>query len=149
MDRDTETVIEELSSDINQKAYCRLLLQLTAIDPDSISSEAFTANLKEIQSNPYHKILVAKKGDRLVGTITVLIEPKIIHNLSRVAHIEDVIVDETVRGQGIGRLLVERALDLGRIYGCYKVILDCSPHCMAFYSKMGFEHRGEQMAMYF
>lgn len=149
MNTETEIIIEELSTDINHIAYCRLLLQLTSIDPDSISKEAFAANLKEIQSNPYHKILIAKKGELLVGTITILIEPKIIHNLSRVAHIEDVIVDETVRGLGIGRLLVNRALDVGRLYGCYKVILDCSPRCMAFYSKMGFEHKGEQMALYY
>lgn len=58
------------------------------------------------------------------------------------AHIEDVIVDESARGQGIGEALVRALLDLARQMGLPGVSLTCNPRRVAanaLYRKMGFK----------
>ncbi len=55
-------------------------------------------------------------------------------------YIDDICVDENVRGQGAGRALYERILDYAREKGCYNVTLNvwnCNPGAMAFYEKLG------------
>ncbi|GAB4484781.1 MAG: hypothetical protein Fur0016_15690 [Anaerolineales bacterium] len=58
------------------------------------------------------------------------------------AHIEDVIVDESLRGQGIGEGLVNALLDIARQMGLKGVSLTCNPRRVAanqLYKKMGFK----------
>lgn len=55
-------------------------------------------------------------------------------------YIDDICVDETARGQGVGRALYEHILDFARSEGCYNVTLNvwsCNPGAMAFYEKLG------------
>ena len=55
-------------------------------------------------------------------------------------YIDDICVDETVRGQGVGKALYEYILDYARTKGCYNVTLNvwnCNPGAMAFYEKLG------------
>lgn len=129
--------------------YCLLLKQLTSIDPDSFNSEEFRAQLTTILSNPYHKIFIAKDDDKIIGTITLLVEPKIIHNLSYIGHVEDVVIDQAYRSSGIGKYLVAKAVRTANEMGCYKIILDCSANNIEFYKKCGFIEKEKQMALYF
>jgi ribosomal protein S18 acetylase RimI-like enzyme len=58
------------------------------------------------------------------------------------ARIEDVIVDESARGQGIAVALVERALDIARAKGADGVALTSNPRREAankLYQKVGFK----------
>lgn len=81
---------------------------------------------------------------KLVGTATLFIERK----CGGVAgHIEDVVVDESYRGQGIGKQLVERCIKEAKTLGCYKVVLDCSSENQAFYERCGFQENGVCMRM--
>ena len=55
-------------------------------------------------------------------------------------YIDDICVDETARGQGVGRALYDPILDYAREKGCYNVTLNvwnCNPGAMAFYEKLG------------
>ena len=88
--------INELNFDDDSYQYMELLKQLTYIDPSIITNEMFEKQLSIIKNNPFHKIIVAKIDGKIVGSTTVLIEPKFIHNLSSVGHIEDVVVDPTI-----------------------------------------------------
>ena len=65
------------------------------------------------------------------------------------AHIEDVVVDSTVRGKGLGKLIITKLVELAEAAGCYKVVLDCSEANVGFYKKCGFEQKEVQMACYF
>ena len=85
---------------------------------------------------------------KIVGTITVLIEPKFIHDLQNVAHVEDVVVDPLYRGLGIGKLMLNKAKSLANENECYKSILDCSEECVSYYEKNGYKKKGVQMAQY-
>ena len=55
-------------------------------------------------------------------------------------YIDDICVDETARGQGVGRALYEYILAYARKAGAYHVTLNvwsCNPGAMAFYEKLG------------
>ncbi|QTF49228.1 putative glucosamine 6-phosphate N-acetyltransferase [Acanthamoeba polyphaga mimivirus] len=140
--------INELNFDDDSYQYMELLKQLTYIDPSIITNEMFEKQLSIIKNNPFHKIIVAKMDGKIVGSTTVLIEPKFIHNLSSVGHIEDVVVDQNYRLHGIGKLLIVKAIDICRQERCYKIILDCSDKVCGFYCKLGFTPKEKQMALY-
>ena len=55
-------------------------------------------------------------------------------------YIDDICVDETARGLGVGRAIYESILAHARERGCYNVTLNvwsCNPGAMAFYEKLG------------
>lgn len=58
----------------------------------------------------------------------------------RTLYIDDLCVDENIRGQNIGRQLYEAAVALAREEGCYNVTLNvwaCNEPAMRFYEKCG------------
>lgn len=57
------------------------------------------------------------------------------------AHLEDLFVNETARGSGLGRALVEAALERARIRGCARIELDANEAnepALALYRSVGF-----------
>ncbi len=87
---------------------------------------------------PEKQVLVAERDGRVVGTVSVVVETKLTRGTSRVAHVEDVVVDESARGSGLGRLLIDRAMELARAKGCYKAVLSCREEFVSFYESNGF-----------
>ncbi len=70
------------------------------------------------------------------GTLGVFRTPSGLH-----AHVEDVIVDENWRGQGIGEALVNHLLQIAQQMGLKGVSLTCNSRRVAanhLYQKMGF-----------
>ena len=94
---------------------------------------------EKISSNSNHFVYVAILDGRVVGSTTMLIEPKFIHNGGNVAHIEDVVVSKDYQGKGIGEMLMRSLLDLAKDNNCYKTILDCTDEVKPFYEKIGFK----------
>lgn len=131
------------------KNYLNLLKQLTVIDPERITLKEFRKFIKRLSSD--HQILVIEDldNDIIIGTGTLLIEHKLIHNSGLVAHIEDVIIRDNYRDYGLGKLLIECLTQLSRNYGCYKVILNCSDDIVNFYEKCGFIKKDNCMSKYF
>jgi glucosamine-phosphate N-acetyltransferase len=103
---------------------------------------------QEINTNPLHQIYVALKEeeqDIVVGTITLLVEPKFIFKGHRVGHIEDVSVRKGYQKLGIGSMLVRHAIAIAEEMECAKIVLDCSDETMYFYEKMGFSYQDNCM----
>ncbi len=84
------------------------------------------------------RTFIARLENRTVGTTSLLVEQKFIHQGGKVGHIEDVATREGYEGQGIGKRLVEHAVREAWNQGCYKVILDCSEENRPFYEHCGF-----------
>ena len=107
------------------------------------------AILKEIKSNPLHRIFVAVEDGRneglIIGTATLIVEPKFIFNGGRVGHIEDVAVRAQYQGEGIGFKLVSYATEQAAVMGCVRTILDCSNENISFYEKVGYSCFGNCM----
>jgi len=100
---------------------------------------------EKISSNSNHFVYVAILDGRVVGSTTMLIEPKFIHDGGNVAHIEDVVVSKDYQGKGIGEMLMQSLLNLAKDNNCYKTILDCSDEVKPFYEKIGFKKTSNGM----
>jgi len=101
--------------------------------------------LNEIISNPNHIIHVAEKNGKIIGSTTLLIEQKFIHQGGKVGHIEDVVVSKEFEGRGIGIKLVTSLLEKSKEMNCYKTILDCKEELIPFYERIGFKQESKQM----
>jgi len=133
------TITPELLS-----AFERLMPQLTAAPIPT------RAELQKLIDSP-SRLLIARHPDEtgpIVGSacLGVFRTPSGVH-----AHIEDVIVDEALRGLGIGAALVRDLLQLARELGLKGVSLTCNPRRVAaneLYKKMGFKEWKTNMYWY-
>ena len=101
--------------------------------------------LKKIKQNPNHIIHVAIDNKKIVGSTTLLIEQKFIHDGGLVGHIEDVVVRKDYEGKGIGIKLVTSLLERAKEKNCYKTILDCKDDVKQFYERIGFKRESNGM----
>ena len=144
--------------DIERRGYLEALESLVPPDIDKKNAKKI---LQQIMKNPLHKIFVAemqkekeknknKKNRMIVGTTTLLVEPKFISKGIRVGYIEDVSIKEGYEGLGIGSQLVsyvtKNALS---VQGCRKVLLYCSSKTTAFYEKLGYKLANDTFVMKF
>ncbi|BDQ31359.1 MAG: GNAT family N-acetyltransferase [Nitrosopumilus sp.] len=100
---------------------------------------------EKINSNPDHIIAVAELDGKIVGTTTLLIEQKFIHDGGVVGHIEDVVVNKDYHGQKIGEKIMKYVLEIAKNRGCYKTILDCTDDVKPFYEKLGFKEIANEL----
>lgn len=138
-------------SDIKTQ-YIKLLRELTYVS--DLEDKLFEENLTKINSmgkiiigyviNSNHPIQI-----EIVGSGTIIFEPKIIRCGKYVAHIEDIVVSSTWRGKKISHSILNELKNLASKFNCYKVILDCDKSVSRVYKSNGFEIKGLQMGFYF
>ena len=141
----SQLIFRKLEESDYNKNYLQLLSQLTEVG--QITQDAFANILKKIQSQIWVFEDTHKK--KIVASASILYEQKIIHSGGIVAHLEDVVVDESYRGIKLGQKLIANIIDKARESGAYKIIADCKIELLSFYSKNGFQKKGEQIAIYF
>ncbi|KAI9670889.1 MAG: Glucosamine-phosphate N-acetyltransferase-like protein [Caeruleum heppii] len=101
------------------------------------------------QRSEEYFVLVIWDGQKVVGTGTVLVERKFIHNMGLVGHIEDIAVAKDQQGKKLGLKMIQALDYVAARVGCYKSILDCSEANEGFYVKCGFKRAGLEMAHYY
>ena len=91
-------------------------------------------------------IFVAEDSDQVVQGYAFCIFSQHIDDIIltdiKTLYIDDLCVDETLRGQHIGRQLYEAVLDFARTSGCYNVTLNVwslNSSAMKFYQSLGLE----------
>ncbi len=99
----------------------------------------------KINLNPDYIVAVAITEGKIVGSTTLLIETKFIHNGGKVGHIEDVVVNKKYQRKGIGEKIIIYLLRYAKEQGCYKTILDCTDEVKPFYEKLGFKHNANAL----
>lgn len=124
-----------------------LLGQLTTVG--NITRSFFEARIAALGATVHMLVVEDMETKQVVSAGTLLIESKFIHQAGLAGHIEDVVVDSTVRGKGLGKLIIHKLVELAEASGCYKVILDCAKSNVGFYEKCGFSEKEVQMARYF
>jgi ribosomal protein S18 acetylase RimI-like enzyme len=118
-------------------AFQRLIPQLSRSNPPPTREE-----LDEVVRSAASHLLVARDGDgRIVGSLTLVLFriPTAVR-----AWIEDVVVDESTRGQGVGEALNREALRVAGDAGARTVDLTSRPSREAanrLYQRLGFERR--------
>lgn len=103
--------------------------------------------IKEIITNKDYVIIISEdvKSREVIGTATLFIEQKFIHNGGKVGHIEDVTTRKGYEGKGVGREIIKKLITISRERGCYKIILDCDEKVSEFYEKIGFKKKAIMM----
>jgi len=132
-------VLGEITDEV-EEAFGRLMPQLSA-SAVPLDREA----LERLASCETNTVLLARSGDTIVGTLTLVMFP--IPTGLR-ARIEDVVVDDTARGQGVGAALTEDALRIARLAGAKTVDLTSRPSRAAanrLYQRLGFQQRESQV----
>ena len=120
-----------------EDAVRRLLPQLSETAPPLV-----TQDLEEIVTSPATRLLVVRDDDGEIHGMLTLVLARVPTGLR--AHIEDVVVDESARGQGAGELLMREALELAQKAGARSVDLTSSPSresANRLYRRVGFEPR--------
>ena len=141
-------LIRKLNKLDYNKKYFELLKQLTSIDPKKISKNDFNKMVECLNKDHLIYVIEDVKNSIIIGTITILIEKKIIHNLGIVVHIEDLVIHMDYRKKGLGNKLLEFAKGISKECKAYKIILDCSNELEIFYNKHDFKKMNIQMALY-
>ena len=104
--------------------------------------------LKALRRHPHAAVFVAEVGDEVVGRLSVARDP---HPAS--FHVADLglMVAAGHRRRGIGRALLEQAVDWARASNVRKLELHVFPHnaaAVALYDAMGFEREGYRTGHY-
>ena len=100
--------------------------------------------LRELIHDDSRPILVAAdEKDAVMGYAFCIFQQYQNHNIMtdiKTLYIDDLCVDETIRGRHIGRTLYDSVLEFARQNGCYNVTLNvwsCNPEAMRFYESCG------------
>jgi len=139
----SDITIRKLQKDDLWKGFLITLDSLR--QASSIDKKTAEKIFDKINSNPDHIVAVAVIEGKIVGSTTLLIETKFIHNGGRVGHIEDVVVDKEYQKKGIGEKIITYLLRYAKDQGCYKTILDCVDDVKPFYEKLGFKHNANAL----
>ena len=119
------------------EAFQRLVPQLTDNNPPPSLD-----NLADLVRDAASTLMVARNAEgEIVGALTLSVYrvPTGIRSI-----IEDVIVDNSARGQGIGEALMQRAIELAREKGAKNISLTSNPLREAanrLYLRVGFKKR--------
>jgi ribosomal protein S18 acetylase RimI-like enzyme len=102
--------------------------------------------LRRMATYPEYAVYVATANDgSVVGTFALLVMDNLAHMGTPSAVVEDVCVDEQLRGQGIGKAMMHFAMEFARQRGCYKLALSSNAAregAHAFYRTLGFVQHG-------
>ena len=101
------------------------------------------SELAEILGDDNRPIFVSVEGEEVLGyAFCVFTQHKDNNILTDIKslYIDDICVDESIRGKHIGSSLYNFVQDFARANGCYNITLNvwsCNPTAMAFYEKCG------------
>jgi ribosomal protein S18 acetylase RimI-like enzyme len=129
-----EIEVADVVTDEVVAAFARLIPQLSSSSPPPGAAE-----LDAIVTDPLSTLYLARVGGRIVGSLTLAMY-QIPTGLK--AWIDDVVVDDSARGRGIGEALSAAALEEARRRGAKDVSLTSRPFREAanrLYQRLGFE----------
>lgn len=129
--------VAEVTQEI-EEALSRLLPQLNPRLP-----LPDTERLRRLVADPAVTLLVARDGGEIVGTTTVIVYTTPFWIKAR---LDEVVVDASARGKGVGEALVKAALELGRERGAQVAELQSGrgparDAAHRLYERLGFEIR--------
>ena len=125
------------------QALGELMPQLSQSAPPPNAEE-----IAEIIEHDAATLLLAREGEKILGSMTLIIFP--IPTGLR-AWIEDVVVDESFRGRGVGEALNRRAIEIALAAGAKTIDLTSRPSRSAanrMYQRLGFVARDTNIYRY-
>ena len=131
-----ECTVLTVADDETVEALLRLLPQVSPRGPD-VTPE----RIERVVAHPGTTVIVARVDGQIVGSATLV---RLRTLLGQFGYVEEVVVDEARRGQGIGTALLHALIDVARDDGLDFVELTSRPAREAaneLYCLIGFELR--------
>ena len=131
--------------ELNEKdleSLIKLYEQLDDANGDFTAEDARIIWKDEIEGNKKIKYFGAVEKGKVISTCYCLIIPNLTRLGSSIAFVENVVTDKEYRGQGLGRKVMEMAIEFARENNCYKVILQSASfrkEAHQFYKNLGFD----------
>lgn len=107
----------------DQPALCELYRQLQPADPPWPSDDVAAEALGKVLTQNGIDILVSEVDGIAVSTCMLVVCPNFSRSGRPFALIENVVTHRDYRKRGYGRQIVERAIEIARQKGCYRVTL--------------------------
>jgi GNAT superfamily N-acetyltransferase len=107
---------------------------------------------RRMKSYPNYTVYVAEASRDIVGTFALLIMDNLAHRGAPSAIVEDVVVDSRRQGKGVGKQMMQFAVNRCRETGCYKLALSSNRKRHAahrFYESLGFRKHGYSFSVEF
>ncbi|XP_033218374.1 probable glucosamine 6-phosphate N-acetyltransferase, partial [Belonocnema kinseyi] len=119
--------------------FTQLLSQLTEVG--SVGKDQFLSRFAKMKNaGGYYVIVIEDQNSgKVIGSATLVVEQKFIHNCALRGRLEDVVVNTNNRGQQLGKILVAAVTHLSHQLKCYKLSLDCKDKLIPFYESLGFK----------
>ena len=110
---------------------------------DGVRDELYTKEIliKQIQQNPNIKYFGAVENGKVVSTCYCVIIPNLTNFCQKICFVENVVTDKNYRNQGIGKKVIDKAIETAKKNNCYKVILlsgIARKEAHQFYENLGF-----------
>lgn len=113
--------------------------------------ETYYHAFKAIETDPNNELLVAERSGEVIAVLQLTIIPNLTYRGSRRAQIEGVRVSTSLRGEGIGRKLVQAAIEKAKDKECRMIQLTTDkqrPKAHLFYESLGFKATHEGMKLH-
>ncbi len=126
-------------------AMLQLYAQPGYDDGDTLSFADAQGLFEKTAMYPYYKFFVAMDDGLVVGTYAILVMDNLGHRGTPSALVESVAVDPALQGRGVGQAMMDHAMSIAGMKGCYKLALSSSlkrVRAHAFYEKLGFRRYG-------
>lgn len=112
----------------------------------------YFAAFDEINADKNNYLMVAVLNNQIVGTLQLTLITYLTYQGGKRALIEGVRTDKSMRGQGIGKAMLEWAINKAKDEGCHVVQLTTDkkrPDALEFYKKLGFDPSHEGLKLHF
>ena len=93
------------------------------------------------------KYMLAKENNDIIGLCYLCVFPNLTHNGKSLGYIGHLIVDKNYRQKGIGKKLMQKAIEYSKKSNCYKVIIQSGIEregAHKFYEKLGFDGKSKK-----
>ena len=141
-----------------QRQDVPFLVEMLADDPLGAQREQFEdplpasylAAFEAIDDDPNNELIIAEVEGQLAGFLQVTIIPYLTYKGRSRALIEGVRIHKSMRGAGIGRRMIEHAIEKARSRNCHVVQLTTDKQrdrALSFYLSLGFiaSHEGMKL----
>jgi GNAT superfamily N-acetyltransferase len=141
----THTLTFRIAGPADAEVLLSLLAQLESAPGPRLDPAQARAVLARMASYPSFHAWLCCRGDEVVGTYSLLLMDNLGHGGASAGVVENVVVDASRRGQGIGTAMMRHAMAICASHACYKLCLSSNQRRIAaheFYTGLGFEAHG-------
>ena len=98
---------------------------LEALEETNIDIKQFSDCFDSNILNPLVFYYVYEKENVILGFISIHVQ-KLLHHTANIAEIQELIIDENIRYQGVGKRLFQKAKEVGAYNGCQQLEVCCN-----------------------